>query len=310
MSTVVNGHREGEGGRRGVGGAGPSSGSGRIPPSRGRPPHGHILPTLSFSASTPTEDEDPLDHDPVLAIDSPLWEQPEVEVVVHEPTPHHHQNHDPSPPHPRPSFREEEEEEEGNEDTPLLSSERGARIMTSVECNHAEEEASERVPLLSGCFSGGASATGLTLPLNLSRSAQDGVEECEGQEGLREVAGRLVKEVLQRAKEQAALSRKVSADERLMEVVRGFVNEILIHAKAEAYDSMCHVQNNNNNLMAGKEDTAASGHIPSSTDASHSLASPSESRPYRRGGPWYVQMGRVFSSFLSRICPCRCPTKP
>lgn len=310
MSTVVNGHREGEGGRRGVGGAGPSSGSGRIPPSRGRPPHGHILPTLSFSASTPTEDEDPLDHDPVLAIDSPLWEQPEVEVVVHEPTPHHHQNHDPSPPHPRPSFREEEEEEEGNEDTPLLSSERGAHIMTSVECNHAEEEASERVPLLSGCFSGGASATGLTLPLNLSRSAQDGVEECEGQEGLREVAGRLVKEVLQRAKEQAALSRKVSADERLMEVVRGFVNEILIHAKAEAYDSMCHVQNNNNNLMAGKEDTAASGHIPSSTDASHSLASPSESRPYRRGGPWYVQMGRVFSSFLSRICPCRCPTKP
>ncbi|XP_050698450.1 uncharacterized protein LOC126986366 isoform X2 [Eriocheir sinensis] len=310
MSTVVNGHREGEGGRRGVGGAGPSSGSGRIPPSRGRPPHGHILPTLSFSASTPTEDEDPLDHDPVLAIDSPLWEQPEVEVVVHEPTPHHHQNHDPSPPHPRPSFREEEEEEEGNENTPLLSSERGASIMTSVECNHAEEEASERVPLLSGCFSGGASATGLTLPLNLSRSAQDGVEECEGQEGLREVAGRLVKEVLQRAKEQAALSRKVSADERLMEVVRGFVNEILIHAKAEAYDSMCHVQNNNNNLMAGKEDTAASGHIPSSTDASHSLASPSESRPYRRGGPWYVQMGRVFSSFLSRICPCRCPTKP
>ncbi|XP_050698461.1 uncharacterized protein LOC126986366 isoform X3 [Eriocheir sinensis] len=306
MSTVVNGHREGEGGRRGVGGAGPSSGSGRIPPSRGRPPHGHILPTLSFSASTPTEDEDPLDHDPVLAIDSPLWEQPEVEVVVHEPTPHHHQNHDPSPPHPRPSFREEEEEEEGNENTPLLSSERGASIMTSVECNHAEEEASERVPLLSGCFSGGASATGLTLPLNLSRrpsshvgmmtstigppqdmstsiatflstrlvprhhehsvSAQDGVEECEGQEGLREVAGRLVKEVLQRAKEQAALSRK--------------------------------------------EDTAASGHIPSSTDASHSLASPSESRPYRRGGPWYVQMGRVFSSFLSRICPCRCPTKP
>lgn len=102
----------------------------------------------------------------MLAIDSPLWEQPEGEVLVQEPTPHHHQNHDPSPPHPPPSLHEEEEE---NENTPLLSSERGPQIITNVECNHTEEEANERMPLLSGCFTGGASATGLTLPLNLSR---------------------------------------------------------------------------------------------------------------------------------------------
>ncbi|KAK3868172.1 hypothetical protein Pcinc_026415 [Petrolisthes cinctipes] len=42
------------------------------------------------------------------------------------------------------------------------------------------------------------------------------------------------------------------------------------------------------------------------------LTSPSSAPGGRfwRRGPWYAQMGRVFATFLSRICPCRCPTKP
>ncbi|XP_068230155.1 uncharacterized protein [Palaemon carinicauda] len=62
MSTVVNGHREDD----------------NTPHSR---PHGHILPMLSFSASTPTDEDNPLDSNPVIAIDMPLWEQQEDAVA-------------------------------------------------------------------------------------------------------------------------------------------------------------------------------------------------------------------------------------
>ncbi|KAK8393949.1 hypothetical protein O3P69_006944 [Scylla paramamosain] len=311
MSAVVNGHRE-------ENEAGAEGGSGAGGFSRGRPHHGHILPMLSFSASTPTEDEDPLENDPVLAIDSPLWEQPEVEVVVTEPTSYHHHNHDPSSPphHHRHHYQDDEH-------SPLIAPERTVLIMDSSRCSDEEDEVNERMPLLSDSGGGGSggSGVGLSLPLNLSRREQ---EDCtEEAAGLREVAGRLVTEVLARAKEQAATttatsisSKQMTPDERLMEMVRGFVNDIMARAKAEAYDSMCHIQNNNNNLVMGKEETAASGTVSGwdkSYEGAHGLASPSSAsggRTYRRGGPWYVQMGRVFSSFLTRICPCRCPTKP
>ncbi|XP_063889286.1 uncharacterized protein LOC135116004 isoform X2 [Scylla paramamosain] len=311
MSAVVNGHRE-------ENEAGAEGGSGAGGFSRGRPHHGHILPMLSFSASTPTEDEDPLENDPVLAIDSPLWEQPEVEVVVTEPTSYHHHNHDPSSPphHHRHHYQDDEH-------SPLIAPERTVLIMDSGRCSDEEDEVNERMPLLSDSGGGGSggSGVGLSLPLNLSRREQ---EDCtEEAAGLREVAGRLVTEVLARAKEQAATttatsisSKQMTPDERLMEMVRGFVNDIMARAKAEAYDSMCHIQNNNNNLVMGKEETAASGTVSGwdkSYEGAHGLASPSSAsggRTYRRGGPWYVQMGRVFSSFLTRICPCRCPTKP
>ncbi|KAK8393950.1 hypothetical protein O3P69_006944 [Scylla paramamosain] len=349
MSAVVNGHRE-------ENEAGAEGGSGAGGFSRGRPHHGHILPMLSFSASTPTEDEDPLENDPVLAIDSPLWEQPEVEVVVTEPTSYHHHNHDPSSPphHHRHHYQDDEH-------SPLIAPERTVLIMDSSRCSDEEDEVNERMPLLSDSGGGGSggSGVGLSLPLNLSRRASSQVglpmangdtggdmsstiasflrirtdrsdsqvreqEDCtEEAAGLREVAGRLVTEVLARAKEQAATttatsisSKQMTPDERLMEMVRGFVNDIMARAKAEAYDSMCHIQNNNNNLVMGKEETAASGTVSGwdkSYEGAHGLASPSSAsggRTYRRGGPWYVQMGRVFSSFLTRICPCRCPTKP
>ncbi|KAK8393951.1 hypothetical protein O3P69_006944 [Scylla paramamosain] len=267
MSAVVNGHRE-------ENEAGAEGGSGAGGFSRGRPHHGHILPMLSFSASTPTEDEDPLENDPVLAIDSPLWEQPEVEVVVTEPTSYHHHNHDPSSPphHHRHHYQDDEH-------SPLIAPERTVLIMDSSRCSDEEDEVNERMPLLSDSGGGGSggSGVGLSLPLNLSRREQ---EDCtEEAAGLREVAGRLVTEVLARAKEQAATTTATS-------------------------------------ISSKQEETAASGTVSGwdkSYEGAHGLASPSSAsggRTYRRGGPWYVQMGRVFSSFLTRICPCRCPTKP
>ncbi|XP_045115064.1 uncharacterized protein LOC123506791 isoform X2 [Portunus trituberculatus] len=312
MSAVVNGHRE-------EGEAGAEGGSGASGFPRGRPHHGHILPMLSFSASTPTEDEDPLENDPVLAIDSPLWEQPEVEVVVTEPTSYHHHNHDPSsPPHHHRHHHQDDER------LPLIPQERSVLIIDSGRSSDEDDEVNERMPLLSdsggggGGGGGGGCGVGLSLPLNLSRREKEG--GAEEAAGLREVAGRLVTEVLARAKEQAATtttsSKQMTPDERLMEMVRGFVSDIMARAKAEAYDSMCHIQNNNNNLVMGKEEAARSGTVGGRDkrhDGAHGLASPSSAsggRTYRRGGPWYVQMGRVFSSFLTRICPCRCPTKP
>ncbi|XP_063889287.1 uncharacterized protein LOC135116004 isoform X3 [Scylla paramamosain] len=305
MSAVVNGHRE-------ENEAGAEGGSGAGGFSRGRPHHGHILPMLSFSASTPTEDEDPLENDPVLAIDSPLWEQPEVEVVVTEPTSYHHHNHDPSSPphHHRHHYQDDEH-------SPLIAPERTVLIMDSGRCSDEEDEVNERMPLLSDSGGGGSggSGVGLSLPLNLSRRASSQVglpmangdtggdmsstiasflrirtdrsdsqvreqEDCtEEAAGLREVAGRLVTEVLARAKEQAATTTATS-------------------------------------ISSKQEETAASGTVSGwdkSYEGAHGLASPSSAsggRTYRRGGPWYVQMGRVFSSFLTRICPCRCPTKP
>ncbi|XP_045115065.1 uncharacterized protein LOC123506791 isoform X3 [Portunus trituberculatus] len=306
MSAVVNGHRE-------EGEAGAEGGSGASGFPRGRPHHGHILPMLSFSASTPTEDEDPLENDPVLAIDSPLWEQPEVEVVVTEPTSYHHHNHDPSsPPHHHRHHHQDDER------LPLIPQERSVLIIDSGRSSDEDDEVNERMPLLSdsggggGGGGGGGCGVGLSLPLNLSRraSSQVGlpmangdpggdmsstiasflriradpshsqVREKEGgaeeAAGLREVAGRLVTEVLARAKEQAATTTTSSKQE-------------------EAARS---------GTVGGRDKRH---------DGAHGLASPSSAsggRTYRRGGPWYVQMGRVFSSFLTRICPCRCPTKP
>lgn len=62
MSTVINGHREEEPART------------HAHTQSHRP---HILPMLSISASTPTDEENPLDTDPTVNVDLTLWEAPE-----------------------------------------------------------------------------------------------------------------------------------------------------------------------------------------------------------------------------------------
>lgn len=42
------------------------------------------------------------------------------------------------------------------------------------------------------------------------------------------------------------------SDEKLMEMVRRFVSDIMTKAKAEAWDSMREIQNNNNNILSEK----------------------------------------------------------
>ncbi|XP_042242024.1 uncharacterized protein LOC121879431, partial [Homarus americanus] len=88
MSTVVNGHRDEDSththGHTHQG----HTHQGHI--HQGRTHHGHILPMLSFSASTPTDEENPLDTNPAIAIDTPLWRQPEDVIgssMVTEPPP-------------------------------------------------------------------------------------------------------------------------------------------------------------------------------------------------------------------------------
>lgn len=45
---------------------------------------------------------------------------------------------------------------------------------------------------------------------------------------------------------------EIRSDERMMEMVRRFVSDIMTKAKAEAWDSMRQIQNNNNNFISDK----------------------------------------------------------
>ncbi|XP_066990498.1 uncharacterized protein [Macrobrachium rosenbergii] len=103
------------------------------------------------------------------------------------------------------------------------------------------------------------------------------------------------------------------SDEHLIERVRGFVSNIMDAAQVETHDSERQLDKDNTMILPLKEEAAmvADGGVRGKRGP-QSLASPASNHAERlfRGGPWYVQMGRVFSAFVSRICPCRCPTKP
>ncbi|KAK4297994.1 hypothetical protein Pmani_029617 [Petrolisthes manimaculis] len=64
----------------------------------------------------------------------------------------------------------------------------------------------------------------------------------------------------------------------------------------------------------GEEDVTetAAAAAAGSQGTTEGLTSPGSAPGGRfwRRGPWYAQMGRVFATLLSRVCPCRCPTKP
>ncbi|XP_066990501.1 uncharacterized protein [Macrobrachium rosenbergii] len=531
MSAVVNGHREDEN-------------------TTHARPHGHILPMLSFSASTPTDEDNPLDSNAAIAIDMTLWEQPEDAIA--------------------PSIQISSQDDLNDDDlggrnaeaVPLIDVARDVILVDGPDGE--DDEVDENAPLLAGGSRGVGSSImgmglrvcsddgnigGLGIPVNMPRrssshigiglengdihadmessiasflryksesgnvASSSAARDSEGGDGgerqrvlknisqtsssvseLRDVASHLVFEVISQAQAKASntnnLNSKVEeneriedphSDERLMEIVRRFVSNIMFAAKAEAWDSMRQIQNNNNNVLSLKgeekqwiaEDpqsdeelmekvrqfvseimaaakaeawdnmrqTQSNSHFQSSQkdeenqpildphsdeqlrekvwsfvsdiitaavethdsrrqnqfnnnlampskvqekqrilpiqdnqqivdpysdehliervrgfvsnimDAAQvethdserqldkdntmilplkeeaamvadggvrgkrgpqSLASPASNHAERlfRGGPWYVQMGRVFSAFVSRICPCRCPTKP
>ncbi|XP_042230273.1 uncharacterized protein LOC121871824 isoform X4 [Homarus americanus] len=346
MSTVVNGHRDEDSththGHTHQG----HTHQGHI--HQGRTHHGHILPMLSFSASTPTDEENPLDTNPAIAIDTPLWEQPEDVIgssMVTEPPlqgsqttqyDFHHQHHHDTQTTAATTVTT----------TPYIDVNRAVVLVDGVKEDEEDDEPDERAPLLgtgggsgggtgSGGIGGGNRGLGLTLPLNMPRSPQDSEKLLDGEVKspadpvLLNVANQFVKDILTKAQEEATKkdlatdkvvidADKIRSDERLMEVVRRFVSDIMIKAKAEAWDSMRQIQNNNNNIVNVKDEAAAAtggggGGGAGTVGGAAGLASPGSiqgERVYRRRGPWYVQMGRVFATFLSRICPCRCPTKP
>ncbi|XP_066990505.1 uncharacterized protein [Macrobrachium rosenbergii] len=477
MSAVVNGHREDEN-------------------TTHARPHGHILPMLSFSASTPTDEDNPLDSNAAIAIDMTLWEQPEDAIA--------------------PSIQISSQDDLNDDDlggrnaeaVPLIDVARDVILVDGPDGE--DDEVDENAPLLAGGSRGVGSSImgmglrvcsddgnigGLGIPVNMPRrssshigiglengdihadmessiasflryksesgnvASSSAARDSEGGDGgerqrvlknisqtsssvseLRDVASHLVFEVISQAQAKASntnnLNSKVEeneriedphSDERLMEIVRRFVSNIMFAAKAEAWDSMRQIQNNNNNVLSLKDEenqpildphsdeqlrekvwsfvsdiiTAAvethdsrrqnqfnnnlampskvqekqrilpiqdnqqivdpysdehliervRGFVSNIMDAAQvethdserqldkdntmilplkeeaamvadggvrgkrgpqSLASPASNHAERlfRGGPWYVQMGRVFSAFVSRICPCRCPTKP
>ncbi|XP_066990503.1 uncharacterized protein [Macrobrachium rosenbergii] len=529
MSAVVNGHREDEN-------------------TTHARPHGHILPMLSFSASTPTDEDNPLDSNAAIAIDMTLWEQPEDAIA--------------------PSIQISSQDDLNDDDlggrnaeaVPLIDVARDVILVDGPDGE--DDEVDENAPLLAGGSRGVGSSImgmglrvcsddgnigGLGIPVNMPRrssshigiglengdihadmessiasflryksesgnvASSSAARDSEGGDGgerqrvlknisqtsssvseLRDVASHLVFEVISQAQAKASntnnLNSKVEeneriedphSDERLMEIVRRFVSNIMFAAKAEAWDSMRQIQNNNNNVLSlkfkqnqqavGRHSDAAlmdsvrgfvadvmsaaiethgrghrkhndnklvlifedeenqpildphsdeqlrekvwsfvsdiitaavethdsrrqnqfnnnlampskvqekqrilpiqdnqqivdpysdehliervRGFVSNIMDAAQvethdserqldkdntmilplkeeaamvadggvrgkrgpqSLASPASNHAERlfRGGPWYVQMGRVFSAFVSRICPCRCPTKP
>ncbi|XP_066990506.1 uncharacterized protein [Macrobrachium rosenbergii] len=363
MSAVVNGHREDEN-------------------TTHARPHGHILPMLSFSASTPTDEDNPLDSNAAIAIDMTLWEQPEDAIA--------------------PSIQISSQDDLNDDDlggrnaeaVPLIDVARDVILVDGPDGE--DDEVDENAPLLAGGSRGVGSSImgmglrvcsddgnigGLGIPVNMPRrssshigiglengdihadmessiasflryksesgnvASSSAARDSEGGDGgerqrvlknisqtsssvseLRDVASHLVFEVISQAQAKASntnnLNSKVEeneriedphSDERLMEIVRRFVSNIMFAAKAEAWDSMRQIQNNNNNVLSLKEEAAmvADGGVRGKRGP-QSLASPASNHAERlfRGGPWYVQMGRVFSAFVSRICPCRCPTKP
>ncbi|XP_064121358.1 uncharacterized protein LOC135225799 isoform X1 [Macrobrachium nipponense] len=303
MSAVVNGHREDE----------------NTTHSR---PHGHILPMLSFSASTPTDEDNPLDSNPAIAIDMTLWEHPEDAI----------------PPSIQISSQDDMNDDDlgvrNTEAMPLIDVARDVILIDGPDGE--DDELDENAPLLAGGSRGVGSNVemglrvgsddddrnigGLGIPVNMPRrssshigiglengdihadmetsiasflrsksesgnlasssSAATNSEDGNGAERqdvlknitqsssvseLRDVASQLVFEVISQAQTKASntnnLDSKVEeneriedphSDERLMEIVRRFVSNIMFAAKTEAWDSMRQIQNNNNNVLSLK----------------------------------------------------------
>ncbi|XP_068230154.1 uncharacterized protein [Palaemon carinicauda] len=261
MSTVVNGHREDD----------------NTPHSR---PHGHILPMLSFSASTPTDEDNPLDSNPVIAIDMPLWEQQEDAVAPSIQI----SNQD--------DLDDDAQGGRNAETVPLIDVARDVILIDGPD-GEDDDEPDENAPLLAGGSRGGGgggigmgsglggcsddadrSLGGLGIPLNMPRSpdgdeAKDDLKSSAQKSSvseLRDVASQLVSEVLNQAQAKASNSNNLEgkveeneqriedphSDERLMEIVHRFVSDIMSAAKAEAWDSMRQIQNNNNNVVSLK----------------------------------------------------------
>ncbi|XP_066990497.1 uncharacterized protein [Macrobrachium rosenbergii] len=258
MSAVVNGHREDEN-------------------TTHARPHGHILPMLSFSASTPTDEDNPLDSNAAIAIDMTLWEQPEDAIA--------------------PSIQISSQDDLNDDDlggrnaeaVPLIDVARDVILVDGPDGE--DDEVDENAPLLAGGSRGVGSSImgmglrvcsddgnigGLGIPVNMPRSeGGDGGERqrvlknisqtSSSVSELRDVASHLVFEVISQAQAKASntnnLNSKVEeneriedphSDERLMEIVRRFVSNIMFAAKAEAWDSMRQIQNNNNNVLSLK----------------------------------------------------------
>ncbi|XP_069184401.1 uncharacterized protein [Procambarus clarkii] len=328
MSTVVNGLREEDSSQTNT--HAHTQAHTHAHNYQGRTHRGHILPMLSFSASTPTDEENPLDTNPVLAIDTPIWEHPEdvIDSSLGTETPpgpqqhgdynynHHNTTHD----------------DPDSETTPLIDVDPVDVVLVDGVRGEEENdgELDERTPLLGGAGGGDGvrGLGGLALPVNISRRTQTretGAASClvSADPELLDVANHFVMEILNRAQLEATKklpatdkvtlveTEKLRPDERLMEVVRRFVSDIMTQAKAEAWDSMRQIQTNNNNVLSAKDEAAAAAVTPAGVGPGLAPAGSVQSeRVNRRGGPWYVEMGRVFAVFLSRICPCRCPTKP
>ncbi|XP_064121359.1 uncharacterized protein LOC135225799 isoform X2 [Macrobrachium nipponense] len=258
MSAVVNGHREDE----------------NTTHSR---PHGHILPMLSFSASTPTDEDNPLDSNPAIAIDMTLWEHPEDAI----------------PPSIQISSQDDMNDDDlgvrNTEAMPLIDVARDVILIDGPDGE--DDELDENAPLLAGGSRGVGSNVemglrvgsddddrnigGLGIPVNMPRS-EDGngaerqdvlknITQSSSVSELRDVASQLVFEVISQAQTKASntnnLDSKVEeneriedphSDERLMEIVRRFVSNIMFAAKTEAWDSMRQIQNNNNNVLSLK----------------------------------------------------------
>ncbi|XP_042230274.1 uncharacterized protein LOC121871824 isoform X5 [Homarus americanus] len=339
MSTVVNGHRDEDSththGHTHQG----HTHQGHI--HQGRTHHGHILPMLSFSASTPTDEENPLDTNPAIAIDTPLWEQPEDVIgssMVTEPPlqgsqttqyDFHHQHHHDTQTTAATTVTT----------TPYIDVNRAVVLVDGVKEDEEDDEPDERAPLLgtgggsgggtgSGGIGGGNRGLGLTLPLNMPRrsSSYTGLV-MENGEADPNMASSIASFLRSKSESENLFSCDAScsspqdseklldgevkspADPVLLNVANQFVKDILTKAQEEATKK---------DLATDKDEAAAAtggggGGGAGTVGGAAGLASPGSiqgERVYRRRGPWYVQMGRVFATFLSRICPCRCPTKP
>nr|XP_045602489.1 uncharacterized protein LOC123760748 [Procambarus clarkii] len=312
MSTVVNGLREEDSSQTNT--HAHTQAHTHAHNYQGRTHRGHILPMLSFSASTPTDEENPLDTNPVLAIDTPIWEHPEdvIDSSLGTETPpgpqqhgdynynHHNTTHD----------------DPDSETTPLIDVDPVDVVLVDGVRGEEENdgELDERTPLLGGAGGGDGvrGLGGLALPVNISRRSsshvgllmengeahpdmetsiasflrsksesenltsnvtptstqtrETGAASClvSADPELLDVANHFVMEILNRAQLEATKklpaadkvtlveTEKLRPDERLMEIVRRFVSDIMTQAKAEAWDSMRQIQTNNNNVLSAK----------------------------------------------------------
>ncbi|XP_042891989.1 protein argonaute 18-like isoform X3 [Penaeus japonicus] len=358
MSTIINGHREDE----------PAHTHAHTQSHR---PHGHILPMLSISASTPTDEENPLDTDPTVNVDLTLWEAPEHVVdasLATETTsgsPGHEEDEEEGQRQPLLNRHPQENEEEGEDDEgedgrdpetiPFIDLGGRAGMLQDQQHEDLLDELDENAPLLGGGGGGGgggrgggggggggrgdgeggggggrdvssggrgsevqnSGSGGLSLPASMPRRSSSHIGlTMENGDAHGDMESSIASFLRSRSESENLASSATTAsshetetslhegiprrdDPRLLDVANQFVSEIIARAKEEATKK----------VPVGEKDEAAAAAAGGGTAGLASPGSTPGERLFRRG-PWYVQMGRVFATFLSRICPCRCPTKP